>query len=216
VKINSEDSYGYTNSLAYDGANIHAANGVDGYTVLPLNLNGPPREDPNLPLGVNGTHSIVGICPGSPFVLTAHFIAIPAVTAYQWLKYNRTTSVYEPIANGPTGTGSTIAGATTATLTITNADNDDAGYYRCRAANTCGSNMTASYAEARLGGYANCDNSTTHPVLNVNDLLCFINQFSSSDPFFDFYPNCDGSTVQPFMNVNDFACFMNRFTAGCP
>ena len=60
--------------------------------------------------------------------------------------------------------------------------------------------------------YANCDGSTTPPVLNVLDFSCFLNRFAAGDP----YANCDGSTNPPVLNVLDFACFLNRFAAGCP
>ncbi len=60
--------------------------------------------------------------------------------------------------------------------------------------------------------YANCDASTTPPVLNVNDFTCFLNKFAAGDS----YANCDASTSPPVLNVNDFNCFLNKFTAGCP
>jgi hypothetical protein len=60
--------------------------------------------------------------------------------------------------------------------------------------------------------YANCDGSTTQPILNVLDFNCFLNRFTAGDP----YANCDGSTTPPVLNVLDFNCFLNRFTAGCP
>ncbi len=60
--------------------------------------------------------------------------------------------------------------------------------------------------------YANCDNSTTAPALNVLDFSCFLNKFAAGDP----YANCDGSTLAPVLNVLDFSCFLNRFAAGCP
>jgi len=59
--------------------------------------------------------------------------------------------------------------------------------------------------------YANCDGSTTSPILNVNDFSCFINRYAGGDS----YANCDGSTVAPVLNVNDFLCFQTRFAAGC-
>jgi hypothetical protein len=59
--------------------------------------------------------------------------------------------------------------------------------------------------------YANCDASTTAPVLNVLDFNCFLNRFSAGDS----YANCDGSTTAPVLNVLDFNCFLNRFSAGC-
>ncbi len=60
--------------------------------------------------------------------------------------------------------------------------------------------------------YANCDASTTAPVLNVLDFACFLNRYAAGDP----YANCDGSTTTPVLNVLDFACFLNRYAAGCP
>lgn len=60
--------------------------------------------------------------------------------------------------------------------------------------------------------YSNCDGSTTPPVLNVSDFICFINRYAAGEE----YANCDGSTVQPFLNVSDFICYQTKFAAGCP
>jgi len=59
--------------------------------------------------------------------------------------------------------------------------------------------------------YANCDGSTTSPILNVLDFSCFLNRFAAGDS----YANCDGSTTPPVLNVLDFSCFLNQFAAGC-
>lgn len=59
--------------------------------------------------------------------------------------------------------------------------------------------------------YANCDGSTTAPVLNVLDFACFLNAFAANDT----YANCDHSTSLPVLNVLDFSCFLNGFAAGC-
>ena len=60
--------------------------------------------------------------------------------------------------------------------------------------------------------YANCDQSTNAPILNVNDFSCFLNKYAAGDAF----ANCDRSTIAPILNVNDFSCFLNKFAAGCP
>ena len=60
--------------------------------------------------------------------------------------------------------------------------------------------------------YANCDNSTSPPILNANDFQCFVNRYAEGDPA----ANCDGSTAPPTLNANDFQCFLNAFAAGCP
>jgi hypothetical protein len=57
--------------------------------------------------------------------------------------------------------------------------------------------------------YANCDQSTQTPVLNVNDFVCFSQRFAAADPWAD----CDQSGT---LNVNDFVCFSQKFAAGCP
>jgi hypothetical protein len=60
--------------------------------------------------------------------------------------------------------------------------------------------------------YANCDASSTAPVLNVADFTCFLQRFAGGQ----HYANCDASTTQPVLNVADFTCFLQRFAAGCP
>ena len=59
--------------------------------------------------------------------------------------------------------------------------------------------------------YANCDNSTTQPLLTVNDFVCFLSRFAAGDPS----ANCDASTLPPILNAIDFTCFLNRYAAGC-
>ena len=60
---------------------------------------------------------------------------------------------------------------------------------------------------AGFGCYANCDQSTSPPILNVNDFICFLNRFNLGDPS----ANCDES---PHLDINDFVCFMNRYGRG--
>ncbi len=60
--------------------------------------------------------------------------------------------------------------------------------------------------------YANCDNSTTPPILNVADFTCFLQRFAAGES----YANCDQSTTPPVLNVADFTCFLQSFAAGCP
>jgi hypothetical protein len=62
------------------------------------------------------------------------------------------------------------------------------------------------------GCYANCDQSNTAPILNVQDFTCFLQRFAAQDP----YANCDHSTDAPVLNVQDFTCFLQSFAAGCP
>ncbi len=59
--------------------------------------------------------------------------------------------------------------------------------------------------------YANCDQSTTPPVLNVADFTCFLQRFAAGES----YANCDQSTAPPTLNVADFTCFLQSFAGGC-
>jgi hypothetical protein len=68
--------------------------------------------------------------------------------------------------------------------------------------------------------YANCDQSTVAPILNVEDFTCFINEFAAAQGLpheqqITAYANCDGSTTAPVLNVEDFTCFINEFASGC-
>ncbi|MBL9030470.1 MAG: hypothetical protein JNM80_02010 [Phycisphaerae bacterium] len=91
-------------------------------------------------------------------------------------------------------------------------------FYNGTAATAANANDTfylddVSFSEvaAPVSCYANCDNSTLVPFLNVNDFICFNNKFAAGDTT----ANCDGSTLPPVLNVNDFICFNNLFAAGC-
>jgi hypothetical protein len=100
-----------------------------------------------------------------------------------------------------------ITGSTTDTLKIDPVLASDAGQYDIR----LNSEWWAGPAWLRLGCYANCDQSTSEPILNANDFQCFLNKFAAGDS----YANCDGSTAPPVLNANDFQCFLNNFAAGC-
>lgn len=69
-------------------------------------------------------------------------------------------------------------------------------------------NHTAQYVGCP-NCYANCDLSTTPPLLNVNDFVCFLYKFVQRVP----EANCDNNAS---IDVNDFVCFLSRFAAGCP
>jgi hypothetical protein len=60
--------------------------------------------------------------------------------------------------------------------------------------------------------YANCDGSTTQPILNVLDFVCFQGLYAQGSSS----ANCDGSTTAPILNVLDFICFQGKYAAGCP
>jgi outer membrane protein assembly factor BamB len=68
---------------------------------------------------------------------------------------------------------------------------------------------------------ANCDNSTTPPILNAGDFTCLLNRFRAAQSLpaaqqVTDYTNCDQSTTPPVLNAGDFTCFLTKFRAGCP
>jgi hypothetical protein len=103
-----------------------------------------------------------------------------------------------------------IIGATGPSFTIPSVSVADAGTYDCRVTTSCGV-ANSNPATLTVSCYANCDASTTPPILNVNDFSCFLTKYASGDP----YANCDGSTQPPVLNVGDFTCFLNQYAAGC-
>jgi hypothetical protein len=137
-----------------------------------------------------------------------------APLTYQW--YRNNVALGDGAA--PWGDGSTtIYGSGTSHLQLVNVTDGitcvDQGTYYCAFTNGCGSAASNSWTmQVPNCCYANCDSSTTAPVLNVGDFTCFLQKYAAGDP----YANCDSSTTPPVLNVGDFTCFLQKFAAGCP
>ncbi len=138
------------------------------------------------PLG-GQTQFSVAVSGGAPFT-------------YSWRKFG------VPLSNN-----GHFSGVSSPTLTISPVQALDSGAYTVRITNACGTVTSAVAGLTVATCYANCDGSTTAPVLNVLDFSCFLNKFAAGDP----WANCDQSTTAPVLNVNDFACYLNLFAAGC-
>jgi hypothetical protein len=109
-----------------------------------------------------------------------------------------------------------IQSGNTLTFVFVEGDPATAATYRGQAASTTtpqrvGPNLFITAIGNGSACYPNCDNSTTPPVLNVNDFICFQSAFAAGNS----YANCDHSTTPPVLNVNDFICFQSAFAAGC-
>jgi hypothetical protein len=76
---------------------------------------------------------------------------------------------------------------------------------------TVGDTITIINGSGEPTCYANCDQSTATPFLNIGDFVCFQQRFAAGDS----WANCDGSSLPPVLNVGDFVCFQARFAAGC-
>ncbi len=72
-------------------------------------------------------------------------------------------------------------------------------------------NLRASFTVVGASCYPNCDGSTSAPILNISDFICFQSAFAAGNS----YANCDNSTSPPVLNISDFICFQGRFAAGC-
>ncbi len=112
----------------------------------------------------------------------------------------------------PLTNGGRISGADTSTLTINPLQLGDEGAYRMTVTNLCGTRTSyAAVLQLLPDCYANCDNSTSPPILTANDFQCFLNMFAAGNA----YANCDGSCNAICLTANDFQCFLNAFATGC-
>lgn len=121
---------------------------------------------------------------------------------YQWYKDG------SPLIDGPTGTGSTISGATTYLLRITNPNPQDEGDYTCEATGTCGSPAVSNIcvATAAVSAPANDTCATPQVVGEGTNLFAwnpcgaFYNEGGESgcepnvfaDVWFSYVPTFDG------------------------
>jgi serralysin len=155
-------------------------------------------EDPEITVNPASQNVQVGV----PLSLVADSIGSPL---WRWYKNNQ-------LLEGQTGSSLIFESVTLG----------DAGTYYAEAYNACNSAQTAqAILTVEQSCYANCDNSTQAPILNVDDFTCFINQFAAAQALphgqqVTSYANCDGSTTAPVLNVDDFTCFINQFATGCP
>ncbi|MBX3381445.1 MAG: hypothetical protein KF805_15225, partial [Phycisphaeraceae bacterium] len=133
-----------------------------------------------------------------------HASAAPANAALQWKKNNTA------LADGPTGFGSTISGATTPTLIIQNAQPSDVGDYTITLTNSCGS-LTSSPAQLRLCiGELNSDGR-----VDDADFLIFLSSYNildCADP--SMPPLCPGDFNQDsLVDDADFLLFIPAYEA---
>jgi hypothetical protein len=75
--------------------------------------------------------------------------------------------------------GTPIPGATSLAYTIPASSTSDSGTYDVVATGFCNTTVASSTANLTVFCYANCDHSTTSPVLNVADFTCFLQKFAA-------------------------------------
>lgn len=157
-----------------------------------------------------------GLALSSPVSIVQHpvggsFVTHAAVTLHVGAVGTQPMT-YRWIRNGvPLSDGGNISGSGTDTLVINPAIVSDGGTYQVQIDNACGSVTDWVGVSLNPACYANCDDSTTPPILNANDFQCFLNAYAAGQS----YANCDGAMSTPILTANDFQCFLNRFAAGC-
>lgn len=140
------------------------------------------------------------VSPGATVHLTVS--ARNGQPTYQW----REGGV--DLVDGPTGSGSDISGATTATLSISNAQPTDSGNYGCAVANSCGTTTSdpAVLLVSVCPGDANDDR-----LVNSADLSVLLAQFGLSvTPSSGADFNSDG-----LVNAADLSVLLAAFGSSC-
>lgn len=126
----------------------------------------PTCVDPIVTTHPNSTLSY-SVC--SSFILVARAAGtLPAM--YQWYKDGL------PLSEGPTGTGSTIVGATAMQLRITNPNPQDQGSYHCTMTGPCGgpvATTTASVATINVTALANDTCDTAQAIGDGTNVFSF-------------------------------------------
>jgi hypothetical protein len=124
-------------------------------------------------------------------------------------------------SDGTTQMGTASAPSAGLAVSIDSVGLPTPGVYYIQVSAAAGSGVQ-SYTLSIAAGFchANCDGSTLAPVLNLQDFVCFINEFRAASALSTLeqiasFSNCDGSVTPPVLNAADFTCFLNAFRAGC-
>jgi hypothetical protein len=111
---------------------------------------------------------------------------------------------FAPVVDGPTGTGSTISGATNNVLGILAASGADTGRYRCVIAHPCGVVTSDAAALSMCPADFDCNGQVM-----IQDIFSFLNAWFAGDPRSDF-------NATPGLSVQDIFDYLNAWFAGCP
>jgi len=138
----------------------------------------------------------------------------PALLSFTWRKEGT------PLGDGPTGSGSSVAGAATPVVTITNVSSADEGSYDCVVTNACGSSVNPP-AMLAVGGPECCAGDLdADGDVDLTDTEWFVGCMSGPD---QANPGCapavftradidsDGDS-----DLRDFASLQRNFDLVCP
>jgi hypothetical protein len=149
-------------------------------------------------------------CPGGTATLTLD--SAGGSPSRRWRRL--VSGSWVELTDGPTGTGSTISGSDTQSLSISNFSASDEGDYSCILFDTAApAGIESESAYARVcGSNYNCDG-----LVDILDFLDFIEDFSACEgtpaPCGSLgTPDINGDT---FVDILDFLDFFDLFAAGC-
>lgn len=145
-------------------------------------------------------------CPGGGASFT---VASTSVLFYQW-RHNRVL-----LANGPGPGGSTIAGATSATLTISNAGPLDVGDYDCIVRTMCSSMISNPATLSLCLADLNIDLGTCDAAVTIDDLLYFLDHFTRGSTRADVDDGSGTGARDGAVTIDDLLYFLARYEAGC-
>ena len=149
-----------------------AAMGAVGFDVQAPGLNGP---------AITAQPQPVIACPAGAARFTA---AATGASAFRW-QMETTPNTWIDAMDGalPYNGGTIIASGSAGPvlmLSLNILPGAPSVQFRCVASNACGAAVTdPAMLSTRPGGYANCDKSTSPPVFNVLDFVCFLNKFAA-------------------------------------
>jgi trimeric autotransporter adhesin len=133
--------------------------------------------------------------------------------SYEWYREG------QPLINGPTLSGSVIAGVRTPALSISNVSDADEGGYRCVVSNACGG-TTSDPARLFVGCIADLDNGsgtgTPDGAVTIDDLLYFLPAFEEGTVAADLDDDGqDPALPDGGVTIDDLLFFLMHFEAGC-
>jgi hypothetical protein len=172
------------------------------------------RYKPDQPYIWDQPDDLASPCPGSTVDFQLQDIGGP-ILVHHWYRNN------VMLVNGATGTGSTISGATSTHMQITNISSADDGLYKCEVTSQCGNatSRTVRLITFCLCGPADMGSQGGVPgpdgLLDNNDFVVFIDLFFQGNQQADVgqqggIPGHDG-----MFDNNDFVVYIDMFFAGC-
>lgn len=140
------------------------------------------------------------------------------VLSYRWQRETAPGSgVYVNLADGPTWTGSTLAGVYTPVFEVRNLGGLDVARYRCVVTNACGGVESSPAAIALCvadlddgGGSGACDGGVT-----IDDLLYYLTLFADGGVHADVDDGTSTGARDGGVTIEDLLYYLYRYDVGC-